>query len=225
METPQNDISAGHGLIVRTLMKDKYRMKQLRVAEKKRKRRRTQLVVLIVILVIGLSIYIYNSTLKPAVHTPASKNRVAIIETSMGTMEFELYEDKVPITAGSFIDLSKRGFYDGLIFHRVVKEFVIQGGDPTGTGAGGSGKTIPDEIRSDLKHDSAGILSMANSGPNTGSSQFFITLAPAPHLDGKHSVFGKLISGEDVLLAIGAVPADDRDKPLTDVTMKISIRS
>ena len=158
-------------------MKEKYKLKQLRVAEKKRKKRRTQLLALIVILVVAAGIYLYSSLPKPAAHTPASRNRIAIIETSMGTMEFELYEDKAPITAGNFIDLAKRGFYDGLIFHRVVKGFVIQGGDPTGTGTGGSGKTIPDEIRPDLKHDSIGILSMANSGPNTGSSQFFITLA------------------------------------------------
>jgi peptidyl-prolyl cis-trans isomerase A (cyclophilin A) len=205
-------------------MKDKYKLKQLRVTEKKRRKRRTQLAVLIVILVIAAGIYLYSSSPKPAAHTPASRNRIAIIETSMGTMEFELYEDKAPITAGNFIDLAKRGFYDGLIFHRVVKGFVIQGGDPTGTGTGGSGKTILDEIRPDLKHDSIGMLSMANSGPNTGSSQFFITLAPAPHLDGKHSVFGKLIKGEDVLLAIGAVPVDDKDRPLTEVSMKIAIK-
>ena len=205
-------------------MKDKYKLKQLRVTEKKRRKRRTQLAVLIVILVIAAGIYLYSSLPKPAAHTPASSNRIAIIETSMGTMELELYEDKAPTTAGNFIDLAKRGFYDGLIFHRVVKGFVIQGGDPTGTGTGGSGKTILDEIRPDLKHDSIGILSMANSGPNTGSSQFFITLAPAPHLDGKHSVFGKLIKGEDVLLAIGIAPVDDRDRPLTDVTMKVTIK-
>lgn len=205
-------------------MKDKYKLKQLRVTEKKRRKRRTQLAVLIVILVIAAGIYLYSSSPRPAAHTPASRNRVAIIETSMGTMEFELYEDKTPITTGNFIDLAKRSFYDGLIFHRVVKGFVIQGGDPTGTGAGGSGKIIPDEISLDLKHDSIGILSMANSGPNTGSSQFFITLAPAPHLDGKHSVFGKLIRGEDVLLAIGGVPVDDNDKPLTNVTMKVTIK-
>ncbi len=205
-------------------MKEKYKLKQLRVAEKKRKKRRTQLLALIVILVVAAGVYLYSSSSKPAVHTPSQRNRMAIIETSMGTMEFELYEDKAPITTGNFIDLAKRGFYDGLIFHRVVKGFAIQGGDPTGTGTGGSGKTIPDETSPDLKHDSAGILSMANSGPNTGSSQFFITLAPASHLDGRHSVFGKLIKGEDVLLAIGAVPVDDRDRPLTDVTMKITIK-
>jgi peptidyl-prolyl cis-trans isomerase A (cyclophilin A) len=154
-----------------------------------------------------------------------SKNRIAVIVTNKGTMEFELYEDKAPITTSNFISLANQGFYDGVIFHRVVKGFVIQGGDPTGTGTGGSGKTIPDEIVPELKHDSLGILSMANSGPNTGSSQFFITLAPAPHLDGKHSIFGKLIKGEDVLMAIGSVEVGDRDRPLIDVTMEITIKS
>jgi cyclophilin family peptidyl-prolyl cis-trans isomerase len=101
---------------------------------------------------------------------------------------------------------------------------VIQGGDPTGTGTGGSGKTIPDEIVPELRHDSIGILSMANSGPDTGSSQFFITLAPATHLDGKHSVFGRMVKGQEVLLSIGSVPVDAQDRPLTKVTMKIIIK-
>ncbi len=142
----------------------------------------------------------------------------------MGTMEFELFEDKAPITTKNFIDLAEKGFYDGLIFHRVVKGFVIQGGDPTGTGMGGAGYSIPDEIRPELRHNSMGILSMANSGPNTGSSQFFITLAPATHLDGKHSIFGKLIKGEDVLQAIGSVDVDEKDRPLTEVTMTVTIK-
>jgi peptidyl-prolyl cis-trans isomerase A (cyclophilin A) len=154
-----------------------------------------------------------------------SRNRIAVIATNMGTMEFELYEDKVPITASNFISLANQDFYDGVIFHRIVKGFVIQGGDPTGTGTGGSGKTIPDEFVPELKHDSLGLLSMANSGPNTGSSQFFITLAPAPHLDGKHSIFGKLIKGEDVLIAIGSVEVGDLDRHLTDVTMEITIKN
>ncbi|MCK5626409.1 peptidylprolyl isomerase [Candidatus Bathyarchaeota archaeon] len=156
---------------------------------------------------------------------PTSRNRIAVIVTNMGTMEFELHEDKAPITTSNFISLANQGFYDGIIFHRVVKGFMIQGGDPTGTGTGDSGKTIPDEIVPELKHDSLGVLSMANSGPNTGSSQFFITVAPAPHLDGKHSIFGKLIKGENVLLAIGSVEVGDRDRPLTDITMEITIKN
>lgn len=156
---------------------------------------------------------------------PIGMNRIAVIETNMGTMEFELFEDKAPITTKNFIDLSEKGFYDGIIFHRIIRDFMIQGGDPTGTGAGGSGYTIPDEFHPDLKHDSKGILSMANAGPNTGGSQFFITLAPQPHLDGRHSVFGKLIQGEDVLDAIGSVETDARDRPINEVVMnKVTIR-
>jgi peptidyl-prolyl cis-trans isomerase A (cyclophilin A) len=200
-------------------MMAKYRRKHLKSAEKKKKQRHILIVFGIILLVIMLGAYLYSSGQKASSH-----NRIAVIETSMGAIEFELYEDKAPITAGNFIELSKRGFYDGLIFHRVIKGFMIQGGDPTGTGTGGSGKTIPDEIVPELKHDSIGILSMANSGPDTGSSQFFITLAPATHLDGKHSVFGKMVKGQDVLLSIGAVPVDAQDRPLTKVTMKIIIK-
>ncbi len=200
-------------------MAKKHQIKKSRTLEKKRRRRNLQIVLGIIFLIVVVGLYLYNSS-----HRPVSKNRIAVIETSMGTMEFELYEDRTPVTTSNFIKLAKQRFYDGLIFHRVVKGFVIQGGDPTGTGAGDAGYTIPDEIRPDLKHDSVGVLSMANRGPNTGSSQFFITLAAAPHLDGKHSVFGRLIKGEDVLLAIGSVEVDERDRPLKDVTMRITIR-
>ncbi|MFQ5711263.1 MAG: peptidylprolyl isomerase [Candidatus Geothermarchaeales archaeon] len=162
----------------------------------------------------------WSSYAPPARETPsARKNRIAVIETNMGTMELELFEDKAPITTKNFIDLAEKGFYDGVIFHRVIKDFIIQGGDPTGTGTGGPGYTIPDEFHPDLKHDSVGILSMANYGPNTGGSQFFITLAPAPHLDGHHAVFGKLIRGEEVLRAIGSVETDVNDRPIDDVVM------
>jgi len=194
-------------------------LKQRKIQERRRNRRRLQLVLGIVLLVVLVGVYLYGSGRKQT-----SSSRIAVIETGMGTMEFELHEDRAPITTGNFIALADRGFYNGLIFHRVVKGFVIQGGDPTGAGGGGSGKTIPDELRPDLRHDSLGVLSMANSGPNTGSSQFFITLAPAPHLDGKHSVFGKLVKGEDVLLAIGSVKVDPQDRPLDPVTMKITIK-
>ena len=208
-------------------MSKKYRMKQLKKEEKKKKQKKLQILLGAVILLILVGGFIYAWGLKPDMSKTqtASKNRIAVIATNMGTMEFEIYEDKVPITANNFISLANRGFYNGLIFHRVVKGFVIQGGDPTGTGTGGSGKTIPDIFVPELKHDSAGVLSMANSGPNTGSSQFFITLAPAPHLDGKHSVFGKLVKGEDVLMAIGSVEVDDGDRPLNDITMEITIKN
>jgi peptidyl-prolyl cis-trans isomerase A (cyclophilin A) len=208
-------------------MSKKYRMKQLRKENKKKKQKRLQifLVALILLIIAGAFIYTWGPKPEMSEIQIASKNRIAVIYTNMGTMEFELYEDKVPITTSNFISLANEDFYDGVIFHRIIKGFMIQGGDQTGTGTGGSGKTIPDEIVPELKHDSLGILSMANSGPNTGSSQFFITLAPAPHLDGKHSIFGKLIKGEDVLMAIGSVEVGDRDRPLTDVTMEITIKN
>jgi peptidyl-prolyl cis-trans isomerase A (cyclophilin A) len=151
-------------------------------------------------------------------------NRVAVIETNLGTMEIELFNDKAPRTVSNFVDLIEKGFYDGVIFHRIISGFMIQGGDPTGTGMGGPGYEIDDEFHPDLKHDSKGILSMANAGPNTGGSQFFITLAPQPHLDNRHAVFGKLISGEDVLDKIGAVETGPNDKPINEVKMiKVTI--
>ena len=152
-------------------------------------------------------------------------NPIAVFETNKGTFEIELFEDKAPITVKNFIDLAEKGFYDGLIFHRVIDGFMIQGGDPNGMGTGGPGYTIPDEFHKDLKHDDEGILSMANAGPNTGGSQFFITLAATPWLDGHHSVFGKVVKGMDVVRAIGKVDTDFQDKPLAKVIMeKVTIR-
>lgn len=153
-----------------------------------------------------------------------AKNRYAVIETNMGTMKLELFEDKAPITTGNFISLAQKGFYDGLIFHRVIDEFMIQGGDPSGNGTGGPGYTIKDEFNPMLRHDGPGILSMANAGPNTGGSQFFITLVKTPWLDGKHAVFGKVVEGMDVLKAIGKVKTGANDRPREDVVMqKVSI--
>ena len=152
-------------------------------------------------------------------------NPIAVFETNHGTFEIELFEDKAPITVKNFIDLAEKGFYDGLIFHRVIDGFMIQGGDPNGMGTGGPGYTIPDECHKDLKHDSEGVLSMANAGPNTGGSQFFITLAATPWLDGHHSVFGKVVKGMDVVREIGKVDTDFQDKPLAKVVMeKVTIR-
>ena len=145
---------------------------------------------------------------------------IAVFETSKGNFEIELFTKKAPVTTKNFIDLVNRGFYDDLIFHRVIGGFMIQGGCPEGTGSGGPGYTIQDEFHPDLKHDSGGILSMANAGPNTGGSQFFITLAPAPWLDGKHAVFGKVISGMDVVKEIGKVQAGAGAKPVEDVVIK-----
>ena len=153
-----------------------------------------------------------------------TKNRYAVFDTNMGSFKVELYEDKAPVTTGNFIKLAESGFYDGIIFHRVIPDFMIQGGDPDGDGTGGPGYSIKDEFGPGLKHDSPGILSMANAGPNTGGSQFFITVAPASWLDGKHAIFGKVVEGYVVVQAISEVAADGRDRPLEPVVMeKISI--
>ena len=152
-------------------------------------------------------------------------NRIARFETSKGTFDIELFEDKAPKTTGNFIMLVEKGFYNGLIFHRVIDGFMIQGGCPKGNGTGGPGYTIPDEFHPDLRHSGEGILSMANAGPNTGGSQFFITLAKTEWLDGHHAVFGKVIKGMDVVKAIGKVETDPfRDRPYEDVKIqKITI--
>lgn len=160
-----------------------------------------------------------DSTPKQA-DVSAKKNSTALFETSKGNFRVELYEDKAPITTQNFITLVNKGFYNNLIFHRVIDGFMIQGGDPNGNGTGGPGYTIPDEFNRDLRHSSEGILSMANAGPNTGGSQFFITLAPTPWLDDKHAVFGKVIEGMDVVHAIGKVKTDSQDKPLENVVIK-----
>jgi cyclophilin family peptidyl-prolyl cis-trans isomerase len=128
-----------------------------------------------------------------------------------------LYDDKAPNTAKNFRDLVEKGFYDGTIFHRVIRDFMIQGGDPTGTGTGGPGYKIKDEFGPGLKHDRKGLLSMANSGPNSGGSQFFITLVATPWLDGKHAIFGELVGGVDVLDSIGSTPTGAGDRPKTEV--------
>ncbi|KAG7670338.1 hypothetical protein Ndes2526B_g00089 [Nannochloris sp. 'desiccata'] len=142
------------------------------------------------------------------------------IKTTMGTFVVELYLNHAPKTCKNFIELAKRGYYDGTIFHRIIRDFMIQGGDPTATGRGGEsiyGGKFEDEITRELKHTGAGILSMANAGPNTNGSQFFITLAPQPHLDGKHTVFGRVYSGMEVIKRVGNVQTGTNDKPTTEV--------
>ncbi|MEX2671730.1 MAG: peptidylprolyl isomerase [Phycisphaeraceae bacterium] len=126
----------------------------------------------------------------------------ATIETDKGTIALQLHDDKAPKTVENFITLAKKGFYDGLSFHRVIEDFMVQTGCPQGTGTGGPGYTFEDEIHPDLKHDQPGILSMANAGPGTNGSQFFITHVATPWLDGKHTVFGKVTEGQDVVNAI-----------------------
>ena len=149
-----------------------------------------------------------------------SENRKIKFTTNKGVFVAEMFEDKAPLTTKNFIELVEKGFYDGIIFHRVIDGFMIQGGDPTGTGMGGPGYKIKDEFGEGLEHDDEGILSMANAGPNTGGSQFFITLAPTPWLNGHHAIFGKVVEGMDVVRLIGVVPTDFRDRPREAVTME-----
>lgn len=152
----------------------------------------------------------------------------AVFETSMGTFEAELYAKECPETVWNFVNLAEgrqdtqRGgnYYDGLSFHRIIKGFMIQGGCPYGLGNGGPGYKFKDEFHPSLRHDSEGILSMANAGPATNGSQFFITLAPTPHLDNKHSVFGKVTKGMEVVMEIGSVKTGPMDKPAQPVIMK-----
>ncbi|VDM95337.1 unnamed protein product [Thelazia callipaeda] len=142
------------------------------------------------------------------------------LETSMGVMCIELYWAHAPKTCKNFAELTRRGYYNGTIFHRVIADFMVQGGDPTGTGFGGAsiyGDHFPDEIHDNLKHTGAGVVSMANSGPNTNGSQFFITLAPAQHLDGKHTIFGRIAAGLKVLQKIGMVDTNAQDRPISEI--------
>ncbi|EMD88828.1 hypothetical protein COCC4DRAFT_50214 [Bipolaris maydis ATCC 48331] len=142
------------------------------------------------------------------------------LDTTIGTVVVELYNDHAPKTCKNFSTLAQRGYFNGLIFHRIIPNFMIQGGDPTGTGRGGEsiyGEKFEDEISPQLKHTGAGILSMANSGPNTNGSQFFITLAPTPWLDGKHTIFGRVKSGMQVVKKLGLVKTDKEDRPVEEV--------
>ena len=147
-------------------------------------------------------------------------NPTVILDTSKGLIKLELFATETPSTVENFLKLCKNGFYDGLTFHRVIAGFMIQGGCPRGDGSGGPGYVIKDEFVASLKHSGSGMLSMANAGPNTGGSQFFITLAPTPWLDGKHTVFGKVIEGMDVVSSIGKVRTDNHDRPLEAVKIK-----
>ena len=159
----------------------------------------------------------------------------ATLKTSMGDIVIQLFDDKAPKTVANFVGLAtgtkewidpktgekvKRPLYNGTIFHRVIPGFMIQGGDPLGNGTGGPGYRFEDEFHPDLRHNKAGILSMANAGPNTNGSQFFITYQATPHLDGRHSVFGAVIKGQEIVVAIGNVSRDFRDRPIKDVVVK-----
>lgn len=169
------------------------------------------------------------------VSIPGNGKLYARFETSLGDMTAELYEDLVPNTVKNFVGLAtgqlqfvdeltgettQRPFYDGLIFHRVIPDFMIQCGCPRGIGTGGPGYRFRDEFSPKLRHNAPGILSMANAGPNTNGSQFFITEVPTPHLDNRHAVFGKVIDGLDIIKKIARVRRDHRDKPLEPVILK-----
>ncbi|KAJ3681545.1 hypothetical protein LUZ60_016034 [Juncus effusus] len=142
------------------------------------------------------------------------------LETSMGPVTLEMYNKHAPRTCRNFVELSRRGYYDNVKFHRIIKDFIVQGGDPTGTGRGGEsiyGSKFEDEINRELKHTGAGIISMANAGPNTNGSQFFITLAPCQSLDGKHTIFGRVSKGMEIVKRLGSVQTDKNDRPIHDV--------
>ncbi|KAH8886780.1 hypothetical protein GQ53DRAFT_657433 [Thozetella sp. PMI_491] len=145
------------------------------------------------------------------------------LETSMGTIVVELYTSHAPRTCTNFETLARRGYYNDTVFHRIISDFMVQGGDPTGTGRGGSsiyGDKFADELDPALKHTGAGVLSMANAGPDTNGSQFFITLAPTPWLDGKHTIFGRVKSGMGVVKRMGAVKVDREDRPAEEVKLR-----
>jgi cyclophilin family peptidyl-prolyl cis-trans isomerase len=138
----------------------------------------------------------------PEMEIDTKKKYTVRMNTDVGTMVIELFVDKTPRTVNNFVFLARQGFYDGVIFHRVISGFMVQGGDPTGTGSGGPGYKFKDEFHPSLRHDKQGVLSMANAGPDTNGSQFFITHVPTFHLDNRHSVFGQVVDGLDVLMAI-----------------------
>ncbi len=159
--------------------------------------------------------------IKPAAPAVNEEGIVKVkIETTKGVIEAELYEKEAPKTVANFVKLVNQGFYNGIIFHRVIPGFMIQTGDPTGTGMGGPGYKFADEFSPNLKHTKAGVLSMANSGPNTNGSQFFITEAATSWLDGKHSVFGQVTQGMDVVHAIANAPRTPDDRPIERLEMK-----
>jgi len=148
------------------------------------------------------------------------------IETTLGDIYADLNEAEAPKTVENFVTLANKGFYDGIIFHRVIPDFMIQTGDPTGTGMGGPGYQFKDEFSRKMRHDKPGVFSMANSGPNTNGSQFFITVAPTSWLDDRHSVFGHVTEGMDVVMKISQAPRDRQDKPVQKIAMnKVTVLS
>lgn len=159
----------------------------------------------------------------PEMGIDESKKYTAVLSTDKGDITIELYADKVPKTVNNFVFLAREGFYDGTFFHRIIKSFMVQGGDPTGTGTGGPGYRFEDEFDASLRHNKRGVLSMANAGPGTNGSQFFIIHVATPHLDDKHSVFGQVVGGMDSFLAIPERDPSQTESPyvtLKSVTIK-----
>ncbi|MFA5594212.1 MAG: peptidylprolyl isomerase [Trueperaceae bacterium] len=148
----------------------------------------------------------------------------AVVTTNKGAMVLDLFADKTPVTVNNFVFLALNGYYDGIVFHRVLEDFMAQTGDPTGTGTGGPGYQFGDEFDASLRHDAKGVLSMANAGPGTNGSQFFITFIPTPWLDGRHSVFGKVVEGVDVLDVIQRIDPGQRIQPDAMESVDIYVR-
>jgi len=157
---------------------------------------------------------------KPELTIDQAKDYSAVLKTNMGDITIKLYADKTPITVNNFVALSNQKFYDGVIFHRVIPGFMIQGGDPTGTGRGGPGYQFEDEIVEELQFTKAGLLAMANAGPGTNGSQFFITLGKTDWLNGNHTIFGEVTGGMDVVEKIGATQTGAGDRPASDVVIE-----
>ena len=162
-------------------------------------------------------------TSPPAMQIDPKNHYRARIETDKGSIVLDLFADKVPNTVNNFVFLARQGFYDGTVFHRVIKDFMVQGGDPTSTGTGGPGYRFKDEFHTSLRHDQPGRLSMANAGPNTNGSQFFITHVPTPWLDNKHTIFGQVSQGMDVLLSIPPRDPNNRNAPAVKLN-KVTIQ-
>ncbi len=159
-------------------------------------------------------------TTPPAMTIDPKKSYTATLHTDKGDIVIQLHADKAPKTVNNFVFLARQGFYDGTIFHRVIADFMAQGGDPTGSGRGGPGYKFADEFHPSLRHDKPGVLSMANAGPGTNGSQFFITHVPTPWLDNKHTIFGEVVEGQDVVVNIGNVERGPGDQPKVPVIIK-----
>jgi len=168
---------------------------------------------------VSILLFFCATNAKNAFGQDTAKRPVIALETNQGTIEIELYTDIAPKTCENMLGLIKKGYYDGIIFHRVIKDFMIQGGDPTGTGTGGEsiwGKPFADEVNPFLTFDKKGLLAMANAGPNTNGSQFFITTAKTPWLNGHHTIFGEVIKGYDVVEKIENCKKDSSDRPIQE---------